>query len=378
MPAFENDLLLTLYDTVQRPARWTQFLDQICTGVGVRSAVIQRIRGGGPILETTWLVTDSHSEDRGGQHALVVNDAANPRMRYDYSHPPAPGEISIACDEDLIMPDHVRRRFQDDLRDVGLGKGIFAGLDLAPTEGVSLVLHRHAGQRDDYSSQERAFLAGLMPHLCQAIRLSDQLHSSLVMAHSMGQVLDRIRPALLVCDAQARLIWANDAARAFLKPSGVLRVVADRVTCHSHDRTLELHQLIRRNSDALAADTPDKRCLVLDDGLTAPTQLVAMPLPGSEGATGAPAVALFLSGAGTPFEVPARLLEKLFRLSPAEARLAKAIAEGGAVNTYAAQNGLAEGTVRFQLKQVLAKTGAPRQSDLVRLICSTMVGHFAH
>ena len=36
--------------------------------------------------------------------------------------------------------------------------------------------------------------------------------------------------------------------------------------------------------------------------------------------------------------------------------------------TYAARKGLSQNTVRFHLKAVFAKTGAARQSDLIRLI----------
>jgi len=65
----------------------------------------------------------------------------------------------------------------------------------------------------------------------------------------------------------------------------------------------------------------------------------------------------------------ARLRED-YRLTPAEARLAAYIGDGGTVADYAALNGVAEGTVRTHLKAVFAKTGAHRQSDLIRLVAA--------
>jgi len=55
---------------------------------------------------------------------------------------------------------------------------------------------------------------------------------------------------------------------------------------------------------------------------------------------------------------------KAYGLSPAEARVATHIADGGSVETYAAQAGVSRGTVRSQLKSVFAKTGVHRQAEL--------------
>ncbi|WP_374683654.1 helix-turn-helix transcriptional regulator, partial [Accumulibacter sp.] len=74
----------------------------------------------------------------------------------------------------------------------------------------------------------------------------------------------------------------------------------------------------------------------------------------------------------TPFD-PRRVatvqqLMSLFGLTPAEARLAKAIGIGETLEVYAENSGLKVSTVRSQLKSIFAKTGTGRQTDLVRLI----------
>jgi DNA-binding CsgD family transcriptional regulator len=63
-------------------------------------------------------------------------------------------------------------------------------------------------------------------------------------------------------------------------------------------------------------------------------------------------------------------LRECYRLTPTEARLAAHIGAGGVVADYAVLHGVAEGTVRTHLKAVFAKTGAHRQSDLVRLVAA--------
>lgn len=61
-------------------------------------------------------------------------------------------------------------------------------------------------------------------------------------------------------------------------------------------------------------------------------------------------------------------LRRHYRLTPAETSLALAVAAGTTLREYAERRGVSVGTVRFQMKQVLAKTECRRQSDLVRLV----------
>jgi DNA-binding CsgD family transcriptional regulator len=62
------------------------------------------------------------------------------------------------------------------------------------------------------------------------------------------------------------------------------------------------------------------------------------------------------------------VLEGLFDLTTAEARVARAISVGQSVNTIAAENSVSLETVRSQLKSVMQKTGTHRQSELAALL----------
>jgi DNA-binding CsgD family transcriptional regulator len=62
------------------------------------------------------------------------------------------------------------------------------------------------------------------------------------------------------------------------------------------------------------------------------------------------------------------LLNGLFDLTPAEARVAQAIVEGKTLEQLAATLCLSRETVRTQLKSVLAKTRVARQAELVGLL----------
>ncbi len=82
-------------------------------------------------------------------------------------------------------------------------------------------------------------------------------------------------------------------------------------------------------------------------------------------------VAAFAAMAGRRGRDHEAWLRERYRLTPTEARLAAHIGAGGAVADYAALYGVAEGTARTHLKAIFAKTGAHRQSDLVRLLAAS-------
>jgi DNA-binding CsgD family transcriptional regulator len=69
-----------------------------------------------------------------------------------------------------------------------------------------------------------------------------------------------------------------------------------------------------------------------------------------------------------PLVPGAEVLQGLFDLTPAEARVARGIAEGRTVESIAERFGLSRETVRSQLKAVLGKTGLVRQAELVALL----------
>ncbi len=64
----------------------------------------------------------------------------------------------------------------------------------------------------------------------------------------------------------------------------------------------------------------------------------------------------------------ADLLQGLFDLTGAEARVVRGIVAGDTIETLATRHGVGANTVRSQVKSVFAKTGMKRQVDLVRLV----------
>jgi len=71
-----------------------------------------------------------------------------------------------------------------------------------------------------------------------------------------------------------------------------------------------------------------------------------------------------------PAAPAAELLQGLFDLTPAEARVAREIGDGRTIDTIAEMFGLSRETIRSQLKAVLGKAGVGRQADLVAILAA--------
>jgi DNA-binding CsgD family transcriptional regulator len=69
-----------------------------------------------------------------------------------------------------------------------------------------------------------------------------------------------------------------------------------------------------------------------------------------------------------PQAPPVELVQSLFDLTPAEARVARSLASGKAVETIAADGGVSVNTIRTHVRGVLEKTGCNRQIDVVALL----------
>jgi DNA-binding CsgD family transcriptional regulator len=86
-----------------------------------------------------------------------------------------------------------------------------------------------------------------------------------------------------------------------------------------------------------------------------------------------PAAIVFIFGTERPSRLAAADIERVFGLTPAEARMVRVLLEEFSLNEYADKARVRVATVRTQLKQIFVKTGATSQSALMRLILADPV-----
>jgi DNA-binding CsgD family transcriptional regulator len=80
------------------------------------------------------------------------------------------------------------------------------------------------------------------------------------------------------------------------------------------------------------------------------------------------AAAVVLTPVTAPQAPPVELVQSLFDLTPADARVARSLASGKTVEDMASDGGVSRNTIRTQLDRVMEKTGCHRQAEVVALL----------
>ncbi|USX16571.1 PAS domain-containing protein [Oxalobacteraceae bacterium OTU3CAMAD1] len=359
-----DQLLLHLYACPGEPGRWPGVLDQICRETGARSAVVQRIEHDRTGLAVAWSSADhaTLAGEAGPKNELA--GAGNPRIALRRI---ARGLDRVVRDDDLFDPgDAEQARMQAQLAERGLGR--FMGKLCAAGEGAYLGLALHRGLDDgaDFSAAQVARFAALAPHVRQACELQLALGVQAERQRRLHQQLDQLRAGMLMCDGAGRVQWHNRSAGALLRAGDGIDLRDGRLRLARRDDAERLRGLIADVAEGRRASA----FLTLGGG-GGPLHVALQSPPVAAAGRVDGVVFLVLTRAGAGAAMSPEAIACLFGLSGAEARLAAGLVAGNTLEQYAAQRGVGIGTVRGQVKQVFAKTGATRQAELVGLLLTS-------
>jgi PAS domain-containing protein/DNA-binding CsgD family transcriptional regulator len=355
-------LLPDLYATAQDSTRWVAVLDGLCEVLGTRNAATQVLHREGDRLRAIDTARDSYSLAHALLHDRHVNNEANPRLDLRCS---AWVPKCIVRDSDRFEPGSAAyAALRSRLAAVGLGASIGLTFELGQDSYFSLIMHRDVDDERDFDERAEATLNELLPHLRQTMAITASLDEARDTTRSLQDAINLVRLGVVVCNADGRVRWLNRSAETTISRSPLLRL-CDRHLCattRAGARTLQDVLTAAPSTDGLPVATIEHQGDLIQ---------IRAALIGENRADGLRA--LFLSDAAAPLDISPDDVARLFSLSPAEARLATAIAGGASVSSYSALRGIAVGTARVQLKQVLAKTQASKQVDLMRQLCGSVV-----
>ncbi|HMO49279.1 MAG TPA: LuxR C-terminal-related transcriptional regulator [Rubrivivax sp.] len=241
--------------------------------------------------------------------------------------------------------------------------GIHRGRTSRPLDAAELALGQRIGEHMHCA-------LGLWRRQRQAIQ--DSLFGNALLA--------RLGHAVLLVDEQLQVHYKNAAANQLLQHDKRLKESGRSLVCAgpgSADALLLALRRMRLGGDGswLESGPTQQRAVVRAGGSDGkpPLLLLLSALRPDEtmGAFGPRSLAMVLlhdPGAKRrhdPFVVAA-----MYDLTPAEAKVAVAVAEGAEVSEIARSHGVAVATVRSQLHAVFAKMGISRQSEVVGALAS--------
>ena len=227
-----------------------------------------------------------------------------------------------------------------------------------------------SAQAGTYSTTEIEAFGAFAAHLKLAVEISQRLEQARLNMHATQYVVDRLGMGLLLIDRQKRVLYANPSAERLLDRGDLLVQRRGTLRCLSTDLTTAfepgLDDLIRDRKNGLDP-LPLTVMLPSDErGRTVSFTALALPRQTQVFAWHAPAAAILVTGVEDQPASPPTTWRSQHRFSEVETKIALKIVEGLGPREIAEALDLTYDTVRWYIKQMFAKTGTRRHSQLQR------------
>jgi DNA-binding CsgD family transcriptional regulator len=263
------------------------------------------------------------------------------------------------------LPEELLRRdewYNDFVLKAGVSDILGATLFDSSSHTVILGMHKETGKAP-FAPACVAALQQLLEPLGGAARLHTELRDLAWKSCIARQALDQLAAAVVVTDKDRRVVEINDAAERIMQRGEALTIRAGRLVAPDESGDARIGALI-----AAAAGTgavSGGHMYIARRGLRPGYTVTVAPLRPDLAFHDAPLAMILIADPEARALTP-RDLAELFGLSPAESRLAAALAAGKTLRESASAFGIQITTARTQLAAILKKVGVSRQSDLLR------------
>ncbi|WP_198411757.1 response regulator [Microvirga flavescens] len=180
---------------------------------------------------------------------------------------------------------------------------------------------------------------------------------------SMARVLDGLSSGLIVLDENSQVQFMNRTAQLIVEEKDGLILAAGqlRTTLQKATRTLRqtIHDVLERSEQS--------GVVTVSKEFGRPLLLQIFPLAGGS-AQGPMEVAVFVLDPERRPPLDQKVVAQMYGLTPAEARLATAIADGKRLEEISDAFQVSQTTISFHLQNLFRKTQTSRQTDLVALL----------
>jgi DNA-binding CsgD family transcriptional regulator len=353
--AHSEALIDRIYEAGLIPSLWPALLAELGAAVGGRGGFLFGVRDG--------YVSAVNSAEYDQLMPVFMRDGWSER------DPNLPRAIALnragfVTDHDLLSEDEIATNevYCDFYRKHGMGYRAGTLIPMPSGDSIAIVIPRH----QDHGPVPREvvnLLDGLRPHLARASLAANRI--GFERARAQADALQVLGLPGAVLRGGGRVFAANGFFEALIPSLFQDRI--ERVTMT--DVTADALLAEALGTLPLADDRAVKSIPVAATADRVPMVLHVIPVRGSARDVFTQAVALLVVTPVDRATVPtAEVLQGLFDLTPAEARVARGIGQAETIDALADATGVNRETVRSQLKAVLSKTGLSRQQELVSLL----------
>lgn len=224
------------------------------------------------------------------------------------------------------------------------------------------------GKRERFESAETETLTAIVPHLRRSAQVAARL--ALAKGEGMLDAFEKMSCGAFLLNCTGKVHRYNNQAAHYLDRE--LRLVQGCLMTAHNGSNGTLQRLIGAVLAQPGREPDRPQALVTigrGDVARRPLFVIAMPVVGAAQDVFQQSKAMVLViDPDAHLTPPELILRSGFGLTPAETRLALALANGARLNDFAERQQITVSTARAQLKSVLAKTSTHRQAELVALI----------
>lgn len=363
-------LVHEIYEAIHTPGGWSSLLGAIGSSCGLDGWNLLKCRVDGvQVLAAGGERVSAQAPARYAEHYASID----PRVDRLLHSPPLRLMLTQREFDTRFVANS--EFFQDFLLPEGLLYSLGLNAHHEPTAHHYIVgLHR-GPERGPFDAASEGLMNQLAVHFQRALRLMDEIDVQRERAQQAISATDVSHMAVFMLDRAANVRDCNRYAEALLRSGRVIRLRDGVLYCTSHRAQSQWATAI----DRCAKERAPVSLLLSEseEGATARYSLTLLRSPGFS-SDAFPGVSIdaanhflcLITPLGRRRVASAAQLISTFGLTPAEARLARALVMGQTPDSYAQAQSLKISTVRTHLRALLTKTGAAKLSGLLQSLAT--------
>jgi DNA-binding CsgD family transcriptional regulator len=358
-----DSIIDLIYETAVDPALWSSVISHLSREIDAPAVWMFRMQSSGPDFQTLQGLSTKMMKDYEEYfHSIDVLLEAKLRLGNNFIGR-AFREVDMIGDKvwlnsgiyhDYARPNSMHHVLSMSLSSHGSHAGPF------------LTFFRPPGT-DSFDDEAARRCDELLPHMSRALRQGEIIRAEMgALPNWTAALLDQLMGGVFLLDARGYVLHANSYGRSILNSRDGLALHNGRLTATDSATRPVLERIIGRCTGARPQGQEAR--------LTRPAGIWLMsacPLSASSAsglAEGRCRAWVWVSDPSSSSRTLSQRLGALFGLTPAERRVAAALAENVTPADVAEQQEVSVATVRTQVQSIFAKLGVRRQAELARLL----------
>jgi DNA-binding CsgD family transcriptional regulator len=218
----------------------------------------------------------------------------------------------------------------------------------------------------DVAARRRTAL--LVPHFQRAVSIGRLFDQSKMTQIVLTEAFDHLESAVFLVERNGRIVFANETGRVMLDDGILLRERSGGLTAVSPEAQRMLMDLLAAAESGDLAPGNHVPAVPLSAALHPGWFADVLPLTSGDRQRAGALAAVFIRKTSSGHPPPLEALANTYKLTASELRVLEAMMKVDGARALADLLGLSQATVKTHLHHLFRKTGATRQSELVKLV----------